>query len=1023
MSMIDDQETLAIFLEDSHEHLSGIENDLLAIEEAGEHVDVDLVNKVFRAIHSIKGGAGFLGLGTLKELTHSMENILNMMRTLELMPTATIVNTLLASVDVLTGMLNDPVASNEMDISAQLAALQACSTPSAAEQPPDTPDTVVPLDWPDGGGSFTVSAAELKQAQKGGKALYILTLDLMADIEAKGKTPLGFIEELQAIGDLIDSAVDVAAVGHLTQEEEVMHIPFYALFATLLEAEMITDVFDLQVSQVHALVAQHAPDTLPPAPAPEVHGASPAVAPATMPDDASQDVPSPPSLPEPMPQHTPSQKKAMAPSEASSGGKSGAGEGSLRVNVKVLDTLMTLAGELVLTRNQLVQAVTAGNAQAIDATTQRVDLVTSELQEAIMSTRMQPLGNVFNKFQRVVRDMARDLGKEVTLQITGEEVELDKTIIEGIGDPLTHLVRNAMDHGIETPEVRQQADKASNATLTLSARHEAGKVIIEVSDDGRGIDSRKIKDKAMSQGLHEQAQLDAMSESELIRLIFLPGFSMAKEVTDISGRGVGMDVVQTNLTKLGGSIDVESRIGVGSVFRIKLPLTLAIIPSQLVSVGDERYAIPQVNLQELVRVSAAQVRDRIEYIGDAMVIRLRGELLPLVHLHDVLGIARADQEDEAEDNRFPAAGKALNIVVVTAGNLHYGLIVDQLLDSEEIVVKPLGQHLQDCKIYAGATIQGDGRVALILDVIGVSAMMQLAKVGEAARDKALDQPLERANGEDVQALLLVKNAPQEQFAIPLGLVSRLEKIRKSAIATTGGRRNTKYRGGNLLLLCIEDVANVAPCADQENLVAVVFTISGQEVGLLVSQIVEVVNVEVAFDAVTFRQPGILGSAVIMEETTLLLDLYGMASEVLTDSVAPPPTAAPDEAGVKPTVLIVEDSNFFLGHVKGFVEATGYQTFTAQDGLEALEQLERHGDAIDLVLTDIEMPNLDGLGLTKRIREDARFAHLPIIALTSVAGEEAEQRGLAAGIDDYLIKLDQERLLESVAHHLRHARVA
>jgi len=683
-------------------------------------------------------------------------------------------------------------------------------------------------------------------------------------------------------------------------------------------------------------------------------------------------------------------------------------ENTLRVHVKLLDSLMTLAGELVLTRNQLLRAVASGDTPAIEVTAQRVDLITSELQEAIMSTRMQPLGNVFHKFQRVVRDLAKELGKEITLVIEGEEVELDKAVIEAIGDPLMHLVRNGIDHGIERPAARQQAGKPMQATLTLSARHEAGQVIIEVTDDGAGIDQRKIKDKALTMGLCDRVHLEAMSDKELVRLIFLPGFSMAKQVTDISGRGVGLDVVHTNLTKLGGTIDIESQVGRRSTFRIKLPLTLAIIPCLLVAVGDERYALPQVNLVELIRVPAAQVAHRLEAIGSALVMRHRGSLLPIVHLGEILGLS-------PQTAGQPCAA-AVNILVVAAGDLHYGLMVDALLDSEEIVVKPLGQHLQGCKSYAGATILGDGRVALILDVVGIRTMMHLAEVKDtsgAEKHRAVQQNQTR---EDSQSLLLVRNAPDEQFAIPLSLISRIEKIPAHAIETSGGRRYMQYRGGTLRLLALEEVAHVTPRAEAETLSVIVFATGGREIGLMVSSIIDVLEAEVVFDDMTFRQPGILGSAIIMGHTTLLVDLFGLVATALPDWVMRPERAV-TQLGTQPTVLIVEDSHFFLHHIKSFVEEAGYHVLTAMDGLEALQVLEQHGETINLVLTDIEMPNLDGLGLTARLRNDPRFALLPIIAVTSVSGEAAEKRGLEAGINEYLIKLDQDKILASMAQHL------
>lgn len=1030
MAMIDDQETLQIFLEDAQEHLHGIENDLLAIEAAGAAMDVGLVNKVFRAVHSIKGGAGFLGLEAIKELSHAMENLLNLMRNGELIPTSAIVSTLLAAADVLNGLVHDPSTSETVDIAPHVTALQQALQGGEADASAVPAETTQELTLPDGTVVFTVPVSALEQARKGGKELYIVTLDLPT-LEQQGKAPFEAIKDFQDMGMVVESRVDVDSVGGLHPGEIPSCLPFYVLFATLLDAGMIAGVFELDASQVHHLKpAAAASLTAPPSPPVPQPEASAAPAPEPAPQAV---VPAPP-VPRTEPiilAPEPAVEREVAPAPVGKteehAGSSGAPkaakttpapstESSLRVHVKLLDRLMILAGELVLTRNQLLRTAASHDMPALEATTQRVDLLTSELQEAIMSTRMQPLGNVFSKFQRVVRDLAKDLSKDIALVVQGEEVELDKAVIEAIGDPLTHLVRNGVDHGIELPEVRRKAGKPAQATLRLTARHEAGQVIIEVGDDGAGIDPQRIKDKALSMGLYERAQLDSMTDKEAVKLIFAPGFSTAKQVTDISGRGVGMDVVHTNLTKLGGTIDIDSQVGRGTTFRIKLPLTLAIIPCLLVSVAGERYAIPQVNLVELVRVPATHVAERIDHIGDALVMRRRGSLLPLVSLRDVLHLSTPGTESTSVLKQ----PQALNILVVAAGDLHYGLIVDHLLDSEEIVVKPLGRHLQGCKIYAGATIQGDGRVALILDIMGVRTMLGLAEVKDTLVTDTFTMAQRAQNLQDFQTLLLVRNAPEEQFAIPLSLVSRIEKIPAAAVETSGGCRHMQYRGGTLRLLALEDVLPVGPRAASDSLSVIVFATGGREIGLMVSSIIDVLESEVTFDDYTFRQPGILGSAILMGHTTLLIDLFGLVATVLPEWVMKPEHLA-SSAGKQITLLVVEDSNFFLHHIKAFVEEAGYNVLTAMDGLQALEVLEHHWDEISLILTDIEMPNLDGLALTERIRRDPRFASLPVIAVTSVAGEAAEKRGLNAGIDEYLIKLDQEKILASVAHHLAHGR--
>lgn len=601
---------------------------------------------------------------------------------------------------------------------------------------------------------------------------------------------------------------------------------------------------------------------------------------------------------------------------------------SIRVQVSLLDSLMTLAGELVLSRNQLLQTIGSEEYHNVDAVGQRIDMITSELQEAIMLTRMQPIGNVFSKFPRVVRDLAKKLGKDVALEIIGKDVELDKTIIEAISDPLTHLIRNCIDHGIEMPSDRQKNGKPETGRVVLRAFHEAGQVVIEISDDGKGLDGDSFAATAVSKGLLSAEQVQVMSEKEKVNLIFLPGFSTAQEVSDVSGRGVGMDVVKTNLDTLGGSIDIVSELHCRTIISIKLPLTLAIIPCQIIMTGDERYAIPQVNLEELLRIPAHQVKERIECVGNAEVVRLRGNLLPLIRLADVIGIertyydptdgkAKADRRERIADRRgrvSPGSGfddqgieqekttasgeaqprligdrrqsprSALNIVVVSTGTMRYGLIVDQLLDSEEIVIKPLGIHLQGCKGYAGATTMGDGRIALILDVSNLARMAELVPLDDthrAAEVATTAAETQRMNN-DRQSLLVFRSSEEEQFAVNLDLVDRIEKINQSKIEELGGKRVMQYRGGSLPLICVDDVAMVQSLADREELLVIVFNYGSKTVGLLAIGPIDALEVNTDIDNVTLKQNGIQGSAIINGYTTMLVDVPELIDTVFPE---------------------------------------------------------------------------------------------------------------------------------------------
>ncbi|MEL7044894.1 MAG: chemotaxis protein CheW, partial [Pseudomonadota bacterium] len=499
------------------------------------------------------------------------------------------------------------------------------------------------------------------------------------------------------------------------------------------------------------------------------------------------------------------------------------------------------------------------------------------------------------------------------------------------------------------------------------------------------------------------------------------------------------------LTQMGGVVDVKSAVGQGTTIRIKLPLTLAIIPSLIVGLGERRYAVPQVNVQELVRIPAAEVGERIQSIGGSQIMRLRGELLPIVQLSEILsmepvyrdretGELRRDRRQLLHDrragtdtdigderrlgdgNRRTSFESAVSVVVVLAGSLRYGIVVDQLLDSEEIVVKPLDNHFKGQQIYAGATIQGDGGVAMILDVVELSRFVALDASRAHELEAARRQLGEGEGGKDKMSLLLVKSGERETFAIPLPLITRIEKIDRGRIEVSGRRRSMIYREGSLVLFTLDDVASVQPIADGDEAYVVVFSVNKREVGLLVSSLEDTVNVAVEFDRETFRQPGIFGSAIIRDRTTFLVDLLGVVETAEPDWARRTPEALEQEDGQR-TILVVEDSSFFREHLKSFLEDAGFAVITAEDGRDGLQQLDAKLDEIDLVMTDIEMPNMDGFAFTEAIRASNKFRHLAVIAVTSLAGDVDKARGFRAGVNEYLIKLDKEEILTCLDRYL------
>ena len=548
-------------------------------------------------------------------------------------------------------------------------------------------------------------------------------------------------------------------------------------------------------------------------------------------------------------------------------GKGGAvADTNIRVDVGVLDKLMNLVGELVLARNQILQFNVTQKDTAFLRTTQRLNLITTELQECAMKTRMQPIGNIWNRFPRVVRDLAVTCGKEIRLEMEGKETELDKTIIEAIKDPLTHIVRNSVDHGIEKTEARVANGKPPAGTLLLRAFHEGGQVNIEITDDGAGVNTERVKAKAIERGLITREQATRMSDREATHLLFLPGFSTAEKITNVSGRGVGMDVVKTNIEKIGGTVDIQSQLGKGTSLKIKIPLTLAIIPALIVTSGGERFAIPQVSLLELVRLEGEQAKKGIERIHGAPVYRLRGNLLPLAYLHHEL-----KQEPLAKD----LANDTINIVVLQADDRQFGLVVEGINDTEEIVVKPLGKLLKGIPVFAGSTIMGDGKVALILDVLGVA---QRAGVISEVRDRTLADHVAKSTDAKsvVQTLLLLGMGKQRRAAIPLSMVARLEEIPVGKIERADGLEVVQYRGQILPLIRLSGLLGAEDGDEQkaEMMQVVVYSERGRSVGLVVDRILDIVETSLDVKRSTKRD-GTVTSAVIQQRVTELLDIQGI----------------------------------------------------------------------------------------------------------------------------------------------------
>jgi two-component system chemotaxis sensor kinase CheA len=882
MSSLADENLIMEFVAESREHLNTIEPDLLAMEQEGKQTSQEVINRVFRAIHSIKGGAGFFAFEPVKSLSHIMESVLMQVRDRRLLVAPELMDALFAGLDRLRAMLEDIHASDGVPIAREVALLKgilegggvAVDSQVAAHGEGGQKDR-----------QFHLDAESVRSVLKRGMTLYHAQAFLHRDVDAQWGGPLAFLNNAASVGQCLDAFLDLSAIGNLDdclEQDPCITV----LFATVLEPDLLSIAFKLPPAQIERLDMAELKASL----------AKPGQTPMPMAGSEPQPF---------QPEASKAEERAEAGSGEGNPEKSGkeAGADTLRVRVGLLTKLMNLAGELVLGRNQLLRTMSP-HAQAFPGLAdilQNINQVTTELQEAAMQTRMQPIGTLFNRFPRIVRDLSRQLGKQIELEIRGGDVELDKSIVELLADPLTHLIRNGIDHAVELPEERARAGKNRTGRLVLNAYHEGGQVNIAIEDDGRGIDPLRVTRKAVEKGLITAAQAEALSDRERVNLIFAPGLSTVEQVSELSGRGVGMDVVRTNVEKLGGTVDLDTQPGMGTTVRLRLPLTLAIMPSMIVGVQGQRFAIPQMDVVELVWIRAEEVKTRVERVQGAEVLRLRDKLLPLVRLADVLEIARCfntpGNEDSLLDRRRTLADRRggetpregaerrqdwrsdYHVVVLQLGGSLFGIIVDELHDFEEIVVKPVSKFLEGLACFSGTTILGDGRVILILDSAGLAAQAKLHFSDLRAEERKRQEEEQRRlalQASRRHSVILFESGRGERFAVAQDKVLRLEQISSAAIDRMGDREYIEYRGDSLPLVRLDQHMAVSPLdPGAEELYLVIpyaEAAAGRATGgILITSIIDALDVEVDLKPVAFKGPGLLGSAVLQGRMTLFLD--------------------------------------------------------------------------------------------------------------------------------------------------------
>ena len=882
MSEIEDAGLLQEFREEAEDHLGTLESLLLSMERDG--ATQESFNRIFRSAHTIKGASGFLGLTGIGAVAHSMETILALLRDGKMGFGKGIAACLLSAVDVLRRLLDAAPGDGGVDTSPIVAQLEGMLDPPTAVSVMEESEEFHEVGAP--GRSIRTTTFRLRQIPSNHRHQYVLcyTKGEMERRQKSGKSPVALVRELQNLGHLVDDHLQTVRAGEVLPDDAVSIL---VLFSTDLEPTHISlatglasrYVEEVDLGGILGNIQREDSNLLreyePPPPPPIL--SLPRTKPQPKRRQADLVVDAVPAKPTAVPGRV---GDSVVPSEPG-GHEISAGNGSetVRVRLDVLDRLMRLAGELVLVRNRQLSRVDGADL-ADREIAQRLDQVTAGIQDAVLSARMQPVGNVLTKFQRIVRDLGHKLGKEIALKTEGGETELDRTILEALSDPLTHIVRNCCDHGIEPPADRVRAGKSTQGTVSVKAWHEAGRVRIRIGDDGKGMDVAVIRAKAIEKGLREKDELERMSDRDLRQLVFLPGFSTAQTISDISGRGVGMDVVRCAIERLGGNVVLDSVAGMGTTLDIQLPLTLAIVPALVVVAAGARFAIPQASVEELVRLYDEDVA-RIESAGREDLYRLREHLLPMSSLRRILSSrvqlgpeerAAFCEADRIERNakleafrRGEVVGISETFAVLKSGEGRFGLVLDQILGTEEIVVEAIHPGLGDLPVYAGATVLGDGEIALILDTQGVCRHAGL----QAARIDAL--VADGSDGLEAQRILLFRSGPDEQIGLPLSALRRVVRVKPDEIEVNGGREYVQLENHSVRLERLERSLAVSASARGEECFLLLPSGEDRSWGVLATTLVDSGEYSFHLEPSSEDGPMVRGTALLKGRRTLILD--------------------------------------------------------------------------------------------------------------------------------------------------------
>jgi len=1013
--MIADAALINDFIDESNEFIVSIEENLLILESQKDTPEYEVIDKVFRGIHSIKGSSGFLDFKKITELSHIMETLLDRMRAGEIKPESHYIDALLKSTDLLRQMINDLHHCESFDTKDMLNRLSLLSSDSSeketiSKKQPQKSSADLIENSPD----QHIKFPKKKQYLNNTTHCFDIHFDLNHLYIQEEISPVDLIRDLQSMGEILDIRLYSSAVS-IDQDLKSADLTLDIVYKTSLEKDVVMTMFilskdmisdhqntklnskSISSTQKNDLIPKNSdqkdsvPIIKPPEYALEKKEIQVSSSSKTVSNEVTDSV-----------KH---EKEASTTPESTN---------SIRISVNILDKLMSLASELVLVRNRLLMESSNANPNVNDIA-QDLDVVTSEMQETVMLTRMQPLGNVFNKMPRIVRDLARRFHKNIDIQIKGNDVELDKNILEVLSSPLVHIIRNSCDHGIEMPEIRYAQGKPERGVIKVDAYHQAGLIHITITDDGKGLDPSTIRSKAIEKGIISKADLDQLNDKDVFSLIMTPGFSTAAQMNDVSGRGVGMDVVKTSIAQIGGVIEIDSEPDVGINIHLSLPLTLAIIPCLIIVSKNERFAIPQVNMDEMVRLYSA-TDQFLESSGDQEVYRLRDRLLPLVRLNELLKHPiRYTNHDRAEITKLYKKNRnsssSVLFAVVKTGSRRFGLIIDKMIGTEEIVVNPLPNTIKHLQIYQGTTIMGDGEVAMVLDVDGISRHVGV-EFNRCAEDNN-SLVVKKTQSNNIQRILTFEYGPKEQFAIPLILVRRLTQIQSEQIEKVGNGDDLEFvliEGEPVFIVRLDRLMNVSRCLDQSRYYMCLFRNSGTPFGILFSKLNGVVEMPEMIQKENYNLSCVFGCAVIKDRLTLLLDIYELLKTGEKNWFTS--GAIPEKITERSTnILLAEDTLFFRQLIQKFLESSGYQVYSAENGMEALAILEKK--PVDLIISDIEMPIMDGWKFIQTVRNNKHYKHIPAMALTALNSKESVEKSMQMGFNAHEVKIDKDRMLACV----------